>query len=119
MFKSDYNFWLAWHYGQIDRKLTEKEESEIRASEFAMHFLIPTNALLEKCGGYDNLKNQNIYHNYPLIRKLANEFHVSEDIMLFKLDYIMKMGKAVEDKTKSKIYKKEGNIIFIKFDQQE
>ena len=56
MFKKDYVFWLMYHKGLINRELTDKEYSEIRASDFAMHLLIPTKTLLKRCKGYENLK---------------------------------------------------------------
>ena len=118
MKKSNYNLWLAYHYGNINRKLTKKEYCEIRACEFAMHLLIPTEAVLEICGGLDSLKNMNIYHNYPVIKKLAQKFCVPEDVMLFKLDYLIKEKNLEESKNnvKTRILKKEGKIIFVDFD---
>lgn len=118
MKKDDYNFWLAYHTGKINRKLTEKEYSEIRACEFAMHLLIPTDRLLEMCGGLDNLKNMNIYHNYPVIKELAKAFDVSEDVMILKIDDLINSEK-IEKKNKEykkRIMKKEDNIIYVKFD---
>lgn len=118
MFKGDYNFWLAYHYGKIHRKLTEKEYSEIRASEFAMHLLIPTGALLMECGGAENLANMNIFHNYPKIRELANKFKVPEDVMVIKISCIlaeMEKEKNKKENNRKRVLKRDKNIIYAKF----
>lgn len=116
MYKSDYQFWLAYHSGKINRRLTKKEYSEIRASDFAMHLLIPTDKLLEKCGGLDILKGIDINYNYRIIKNLARVFYVPEEVMAIKINYI-KNKKNTDNKitSKEKILKKEGNIIFVNF----
>lgn len=55
MMKSEYEFWKDYRNGKINRELTSDEHKEIRASDFAMHLLIPTDALLQEVGGFDNL----------------------------------------------------------------
>lgn len=115
MRKKDYKLWVAYHHGKINRELTEKEYSEIRAFEFAMHLLIPTDKLLEVCGGFDNLK---YYRNYLMINRLANYFCVPKDVMLFKFDYLIEKGKVEKNKVdvKKRIKKREKNIVFVNFD---
>ncbi len=110
MMRSDYQLWLEYHCGSIQRKLTERELKEIRAFDFALHLLVPQNVLLDKLGGYENLKNMHIYHNYPLIKKLAKEFNVNEELILVQLDNIFK-----KNDTKQKVLKKEDNIVYVKF----
>lgn len=95
MKKSVYNLWLEYHNHHRDiNELTKEKYSEIRVCEFATHLLFPTKAVLEICGGLDNLKNMNIHHNYPVIQKLAQKFCVPEDVMLFKLNYLIKGKKS-------------------------
>ena len=101
---------VMYHYGGIQGKLTERELEEFRAFDFALHLLVPQNVLLEKLGGYENLKNMNIYHNYPLVKKLAKDFHVNEDLILIQLDNIFK-----QKPTKQKVLRKEENMIYVKF----
>lgn len=124
MFKSDYDFWLDYHRGTINRELTKKEYSEIRASEFAMHLLIPTKTLLKVCGGYSNMKN--IFYesnsvNSPKIRKLANAFCVPKEVMAIKIACVLKQYETAQEHKKMRaidkrrILKKENNIIYAKF----
>lgn len=98
MQKSDYELWLGYHYGQINRKLTDK--------------------VLQMCGGLNNLKRMNIYHNYAIVKKLAKQFCVPEDVMLFKLDYLIhkEEKKENEKSIKRRIKKKDGKILFVDFD---
>ena len=105
MKQSDYKLWLDYRYGEIDRALTEKEYHEILASDFAMHLLVPTDALLEKCGGIENLKNMKIWENFKLIMKWAKEFCVSEDVVIIKIICLQRREdflKQVEEKKKNK-----------------
>ena len=105
MKQSDYKLWLDYRYGEIDRALTEKEYQEILASDFAMHLLVPTKALLEKCGGIENLKNMKIWENFTLITKWAKEFCVSVDVVIIKIICLQKREEfmsLVEEKRKNK-----------------
>lgn len=118
MHKGDYSFWIAYHYGKINRKLTEKEYNEIRASDFAMHLLIPTELLLRECGGAENLTQIDIYHDFLIIRKLANQFKVPEGVMAVKISWVL--AKIEKEKMKKvnnrkRILKKDNNIIYTKF----
>ena len=90
MKESFYSLWIDYHSGNINRALTEREYSEIRACDFSMHLLIPTKALLKMCGGLNKLKQMDIYHNNDVIRKMALAFRVPEEVMFFKMDYIIK-----------------------------
>ncbi len=110
MTRNDYRLWLAYHCGSIQGKLTARELEKFRAFDFALHILVPQNILLDKLGGYNKLQNLNIYHNYPLIKKLAKEFCVTEDLILIQLANILK-----KNHTKQKVLKKEDNIIYVKF----
>lgn len=118
MKNSDYHLWIGYHYGQIKRKLTKKEYEEIRTCEFAMHLLVPTDKVLEICGGLNNLKKMDIYRNYAIVKKLAKQFCVTEDVMLFKLSYLIHKdeNEEKEGNVKKRIKKRDGKIVFINFD---
>lgn len=114
MQECDYQLWLSYHYGLLKRELTEEEYKEIRASEFAMHFLIPTKQLLKLCGGYKNLPNI----DYARISELARLFEVSWEVMQIKIDSLMDLSEeevnklvAKQDSLSKKIIKtfKKGN----------
>lgn len=121
MFRGDCDFWLAYHRGEIQRDLTEKEFREIRASEFAMHLLIPTKELLKECGGYNNIKNIIILSDVSRIRELANRFKVPVEVMSIKISYILKEYEKKQERKKlgkqfrRRVLKKENNVIYTKF----
>lgn len=117
MQKRDYNLWIDYHHGEINRKLSEDEYSEIAACDFAMRLLIPTDTLLKMCGGWNNLENMDIIHSPKMIKRLSDIFLVPEEVMLLKLDYLMKQKKKDENRisVKKRILKREGNVIFTDF----
>lgn len=78
-------------------KVNKKEYQEIRVCEFAMHLLIPTEDFLQICDGVNNLRDMDIYHNYAIVKKLAKQFYVSEDVMIFKLSYLLYKEEKDED----------------------
>lgn len=82
MKKSNYDFWLRYHCGLWIGPLTKNAQKEIRASEFAMHLLIPTQYFEQ------NIKNTNIVH-WDTVKKLANELQVSAEMILLSLYYNM------------------------------
>lgn len=94
MKESDYQLWLYYHYGLLKRELTEEEYKEIRASEFAMHFLIPTKQLLKLCGGYKNLPNI----DFVRISELAKLFKVSWEVMQIKIHTLMELSEEEVNK---------------------
>lgn len=119
MTKGDYYFWLAYHYGGVGRPLTKNELKEVRASDFAMELLVPTDVVLKKCGGLDNLKKLDIYHDSSLTRRLAQEFEVPEEVVRCKL-YSLIYDKEKENETRKpdamkKIKKVNGNVISVNF----
>lgn len=118
MHKRDYQLWIDYHSGDIHRELTRNEYSEIAACDFAMHLLIPTDSLLEICGGWENLEKMNFYHDHTIVERLSDIFLVPEEVVFFKLDYLIKMKrKEKQDHSPQKrILKKEGNIVFVQFD---
>lgn len=128
MQKVDLQLWYDYRLGHIHRTLTAQEFNEIRACEFAMHFLIPEKALLEKCGGFENLANLLSVDDYEavcrLARALANEFVVDEKMMFIRLQelnqmYIeqQKQKKEKKNDAQNRILKKTGNVIFVQFDK--
>lgn len=120
MFKGDYDFWLDYHSGKINRNLTKEEYSEIRASDFAMHLLIPTEALLKECGGYTKLENIFESENYAEMRKLADKFHVPVKAMIIKISYVLEGVEIAKEKNhkgkiRKRVLKKDNNVIYVKF----
>lgn len=100
-----YKLWLDYHYGLIQRELTDKEYSDIRASEFAMHFLIPDEQLLKECGGYKQLLNINLSCEDKSIQQLAKKFEVPMDVMLIKI-WNLKERKSEFEKNDKNIIKR-------------
>lgn len=99
---NDYKLWLDYHYGLINRQLTKEEESEIRACEFAMHFLIPTEMLLKECN-YDRLKKIVLSNDSKMINKLSTLFQVPTEVMIIK---IRELIREKQEKDKPKIVEK-------------
>lgn len=119
MFKSDYNLWVDYHQGKINRELTEDEKKEIRASDFAMHLLVPTDVLMNECGGYEGIKK--IYYDYSVgnpypVKKLAFLFEVEPILVLLKIKSVIK--NYSEEKFKSRVLKKEKNIVYVNFNKK-
>ena len=119
--------WYKYHLGYINRKLTAEECNGIRACEYVMYHCIPEKALLEKCGGVVNLVNLLSIDDHEAIhrlaRALANEFSVDEKMMFIRLQELYKtyleQQKPKQDKhekLKKRIFRKEGNVLFVKFD---
>lgn len=125
MWKSNYQLWLDYHAGKLNgKKLSDKELSEIRASEFAMHLLCPTEAILEAVGGYSRLHKimKDFFRRDFMIVQLADRFQVQPEVMIIKVRDILSKGdpdkhsdnNKQDKKTNKKILKKEGNIIYLK-----
>lgn len=123
MFKSDYKLWLDYHNKKIDHELTEKEKSEIRASEFAMNLLVPADHLVQLCEGYENLLkiwSTDIYFRPMFIDKIAKMLLVPYEVVFFKMQDIVNNYKSgyfekTPTKVNDKILKKEKNITFVNF----
>ncbi len=83
MNRNSFQLWVDYSLGKIQRKLTKKEQSEIDASTFAMHLLIPTNSLLRLCNG---LQNMEALSNCDfVIEALAEKFWVPKEVMFIKM----------------------------------
>ncbi len=107
MYKKDYNLWVRYHKGQINRELTEEEYKDIKASDFAMHFLVPTKALIQECGGLSAIENADFFNDYYKVFYLANIFCVPIEVIQIKLEYILKeIEKAKERKQNAKLVRK-------------
>ena len=119
MFKCDYNLWVDYHSGKINRDLTEDEKKEIRASDFAMHLLVPEKTLLNTCGGIEGIKkiySESLSGNpYPL-KRVANLFAVEPIVVLFKMEAVINCYK--ERKFKKRVLKKEKNVIYVNFNKK-
>lgn len=99
MFEKDYMFWIDYHAGKINRELTEREKSEIIASEFAMNLLLPDEALLQLCGGYENLESVNA--SYAQIKSIAKQLSVPETVVYIKTsDLIRRYNESMQDSAK-------------------
>ena len=96
MYKKDYNLWVRYHKGQINRELTEEEYKDIKASDFAMHFLVPTKALIQECGGLSAIENADFFNDYYKVFYLADIFCVP----------IKEIEKAKERKQNAKLVRK-------------
>lgn len=110
MYRSDYDFFLKYLSGKINRKLTEKEYEEVRASMFAMYLLIPEETIINVCGGIEEVNKIN-YYDSSKIQHLANIFQVPYSLMAVRLELL----KKEKNKLKPRILKKEGNIIYLGF----
>lgn len=115
MMHNSYNLWCKWQIGLLtDEQLSKEELQEIEACEFAMHLLIPTESLLNVVGGYDKLQQIDLDYNDVYINYLSDLFKVPRETVVFKTRYLLKQMKNRQPN--SKILKKEGNIIFGKFE---
>ena len=91
MKQMEYKLWCDYHLGRVDRPFTPDEEREIRANEFAMHLLVPTDAvksLALKHGGLEALISS-MYR----IEAFAELFDVAPEVFYFKV----KEMKELED----------------------
>ncbi len=100
----DYQLWKAYKMGLLDRsfeELTEEEQSEIMASEFAMNFLVPSKFIKLACIKYGGIEKAN--NSYKALEKLADEFDVAIEVIKFKLTDLINEKHA---KGKQKLLKK-------------
>lgn len=96
MTRNSFKMWLEYNLG-IKKELTEEEKKEIEACEFAMHLLIPTesiNKYINLMGGIEEVNNNNLKIHY-----LANQYGVPIEIMMLKINYLIKKSEEYE-KTK-------------------
>lgn len=96
MTRNSFKMWLEYNLG-IKKELTEEEKQEIEACEFAMHLLIPTesiNRYINLMGGIEEVNNNKLKIHY-----LANQYGVPIEIMMLKIDYLIKKSEEYE-KTK-------------------
>lgn len=120
---NDYKVWEEYHYNKTNRKLTEEEFAELRANEFAMHLLVPTDSLLKDCGGYEKMKE--IYlgdfsFKMRFVEKLAKMYIVSAEIILFKMEHIIfnqnyANVQKINKTEKNKVLKRTKNIVYVDF----
>lgn len=89
MTKEDYELWINYHMNPKSN-YTKEEMSEIRASEFAMDLLIPTDKLLELCGGIKIIKEMNDVEIIRLIKHLKDVFDVDEEVLYIKINKVIK-----------------------------
>lgn len=115
MFKNDFNFWLNYHKGEFIGPLTEKQLKEIRACEFAMQLLLPTEIFLECCGGYKKMVE--IYQDPKKISIVAASFRVEEEVVRMKMEYLIQKHeeqiqrrKKPFQKIKRKYFKRKNKV---------
>ena len=100
MTKNTFKLWIEYNLG-IRKNLTEEEDKEIFACEFAMHLLVPTesiNRYIELMGGIENVKNDLLKIKY-----LANLYDVPIEVIQIKLNYLL--NQNIEQNSKSKDFK--------------
>lgn len=96
MTKNSFKIWIEYNFG-VKKELTEDEKQEVEACEFAMHLLIPTesiNRYIDLMGGIEEVNNNQLKLQY-----LANQYGVPVEIMMVKIDYLIKQSEKHE-KTK-------------------
>lgn len=96
MTKIDIDLWVNYH---LNRKkyYTEKEMSEIEASEFAMHLLIPTKKLLQMVDLNEYYKDS-VTGKMITIQKLASIFKVPTIAVSIKLDELVERNIILHKK---------------------
>lgn len=87
MKKIDVDLWVNYHQNR-KKYYTEKELSEIRACEFAMHLLIPTKSLLQMVDLKEYYKDS-VTGKMLTIQKLADTFNVPTIAVSIKLDELV------------------------------
>lgn len=106
-------FWYEYKTGIIKRNLTKEEEQEIRANDFAMHLLLPTESFKRV------LKKLKLdgYNNEQIVIKLSENFRVPPIVVLVKLNEFENKPKIIQNKiinfeeAKKRIKRKNQNII--------
>lgn len=97
MKNSDFELWLDYHKTNGINQYTIEQIKEIRACEFAMHLLIPTDALLKMFGGnFDFFYTLNLQEKNSLVKELAKRFKVEESIMCVKIDELIGLNRLKE-----------------------
>ena len=99
MYKKDFELWLDYHKNPGNREYTEEEMKEIRASDFAMDLLVPTDSFLEYCGGIEKLKRSDIITLNITINKAAEYFKVPTEVIAVK---VKELQKEEQEKKKTK-----------------
>lgn len=87
MKKIDVDLWVEYHRNRKSY-YSEKEKSEIRACEFAMHLLIPTKNLLQMVDLEDFYKDS-LTGKMLTIQKIAEVFDVPEVAVSIKLEELV------------------------------
>jgi len=90
MNQMEYKLWCDYHLGRINRPFTKEEEREILANEFAMHLLVPTEAvhnLAKQHGGLEGLISS-MYR----VQTFADLFGVSPEVFYFKVKEMKELG---------------------------
>lgn len=107
MYQKSYKLWVDYSLGKVKRKLTQKEQREIQASQFATELLIPTNSLLRLCGG---LQNVEVLVDLDFaVEALSQKFLVPKEVMFIKMKGLLQNEPELpkkEEKNRSFIKKK-------------
>ena len=94
MRKIDVNLWINYHT-HPKAHYSEAELREIRASEFAMHLLVPTNTFLKRID-LDKVRNYSFLEKYQLVTKEAEYFGVPPEVISIKLEELLEQDKKEE-----------------------
>ncbi len=100
MTRNSFKIWFEYELG-IRKELTKEEKQEVKACEFAMHLLVPTesiNRYIELMGGIDEVKNDIFKIDY-----LADLYKIPTIIIKLKLNYLKnQLKKDLTDNSKIK-----------------
>lgn len=88
MKKIDVELWVEYHNNRRSH-YTKRELSEIRACEFAMHLLVPTNYLLRMID-IEDFYNDSLTNQMTAIDELSKTFGVPHVVITVKLDELIK-----------------------------
>ena len=94
MRKIDVNLWINYHTHPKSH-YSEEELREIRASEFAMHLLVPTKAFLKRVD-LDKVREYTFLEKYQLVTDEATYFGVPPEVISVKLEELLEQDKKEE-----------------------
>lgn len=94
MRKIDVNLWINYHK-YPHRHYSEAQMREIRASEFAMHLLVPTSAFNNRIN-IEEVKRLSFMEKYQLILRESEFFGVPPEVISIKIDELIKESEKEE-----------------------
>ena len=94
MRKIDVNLWINYHK-YPHRHYSAAQMREIRASEFAMHLLVPTGAFNNRIN-IEEVKRLSFMEKYQLILRESEFFGVPSEVISIKIDELIKESEKEE-----------------------